>query len=890
MLSGLTFLFPYLLGALIAVPVLWWLLRVMPPRPKTIKFPAFFLLKGLATTLKTAAHTPWWLLLLRCLTVALFIFALAEPMLHPSQELPGGKNGEVLVIVDNGWASASNWNARIDKLRDELRQVQRSGRPVVFLPTAPGEEDSHIHSAGPMEAAQAEEFLSRLKPEPWSTDPENASVEAAKIKKEQKVSYTVFLSDGIAESQSQSQHLLAQVDTVVMDDTVNDPYILRPATDDKTYTLERLNIRATDTPVQIVAYTRANTVADETTITFPGLKKSVDFKWEMLPDVRSKTARITLRLPEMASATFLANAHWKQHPVGVIADTTQQENRNFLSEIYYLRRALEADSQLTLDKPDVLMKMQNAALILPDSTPLTTQEKDDLLTWVQNGGFLIRFAGPRLAAEQDNNDPLLPVQLRSGQRAMEGAMTWEKPVHLGPISAQSPLYGLATTDDTTVTRQVLADPTPDTFEKTWLQLDDGTPLITGAKTGKGTIVLVHTTAGPDWSNFCYSGLFVQSLQRMVSLSNGISNYKAKTTLPPLLLLDGFGKLGAPDGKSIVKPVAPGDSFNASPQTPPGLYGTSEEFSAFNLSDSLAPMQALKDIPARVTAETYQKTDEVDLKSNLLILALLLLLIDTAATLRLRGVMIFLAFMLCAAPAHAEEPVNLVSGLYLAYIETGDQDIDRTSYNGLKGLGDTLTARTTARVNGVVALDPSIDNLAYYPVIYWPMTERQQNLSLTAVNNIQNYLSQGGIILFDTRDRQFGASAQGGSTPGARKLRELTKNLDIPELMETPKDHILTRSFYLLSDFPGRYDGGTLWVEKEPSARHDAITSVIIGSNDWAAAWSKDPEDRARFTIDGGEQQREMAYRFGINLVMIGLTGNYKADQIHTPYIIQRLGQ
>jgi hypothetical protein len=302
------------------------------------------------------------------------------------------------------------------------------------------------------------------------------------------------------------------------------------------------------------------------------------------------------------------------------------------------------------------------------------------------------------------------------------------------------------------------------------------------------------------------------------------------------------------------------------------------------------MQALKDIPARVTAETYQKTDEVDLKSNLLILALLLLLIDTAATLRLRGVMIFLAFMLCAAPAHAEEPVNLVSGLYLAYIETGDQDIDRTSYNGLKGLGDTLTARTTARVNGVVALDPSIDNLAYYPVIYWPMTERQQNLSLTAVNNIQNYLSQGGIILFDTRDRQFGASAQGGSTPGARKLRELTKNLDIPELMETPKDHILTRSFYLLSDFPGRYDGGTLWVEKEPSARHDAITSVIIGSNDWAAAWSKDPEDRARFTIDGGEQQREMAYRFGINLVMIGLTGNYKADQIHTPYIIQRLGQ
>jgi len=238
-----------------------------------------------------------------------------------------------------------------------------------------------------------------------------------------------------------------------------------------------------------------------------------------------------------------------------------------------------------------------------------------------------------------------------------------------------------------------------------------------------------------------------------------------------------------------------------------------------------------------------------------------------------------------------EPKDLVSGLYLGYIETGDQDIDSVSYNGLSGLAEIISARTTAKIKGVVALNPDSDPLAFYPVIYWPMTERQTGLSVTAAHNIQNYLSQGGMILFDTRDQQFGGADENASAPGARKLRELTQNIQVPELMDIPKGHILSRSFYLLDEFPGRYGGGKLWVEKEPSPRHDAVTSVVIGANDWAAAWSKDPHDRARFMIEpGGERQREMAYRFGINLVMVALAGNYKADQVHIPYILQRLGQ
>ena len=893
MLEGATFLFPWLLGALVVLPALWWLLRVLPPRPKTIKFPAFFLLKDIGTKRKTAARAPWWLLLLRCLVAALFIFAFAEPVLHPAARLSAAKRGDVLIVFDNGWASASHWQARIAKLDDMLAQIGRSGRPVVIIPTAPSAQDGHVHSIGPMEAEQALKWAGRLAPQPWPTAPDKA---AALVKTVRPVSYAVLFSDGVTPDALDSRNLLKSMNAVVMDDYVNTPLILRQE-DSTHYSVERLHAAKHAETVTVAAYTTAGDIADETKAVLPAGDKNISFTWNMLPQVRGKTARLVINGADMASAVFLANTQWRQRTVGIIAPTAEQQNRDFLSGAYYIRRALETESQMTVGPLASLLKKHEAVLILPDSAALTMPEKEELRHWVDGGGFLIRFAGPNLAAHSED-DPLLPVPLRAGARAMEGAMTWENPVHLGAISKQSPLYGLPPSPDTTVARQVLADPTQAVFAKTWLQLADGTPLITGSATGKGTLVLVHTTAGPTWSNFCYSGLYVAALRRMVSLSNGITGYKTQTALPPLSLLDGFGHLAPPDNNAIVKNIAPHENFFPTPQTPPGLYGSALDFSAFNLGNALSHMQPLDNIPSAVTVESYNKTGGHDLKPLLLKWAILLLLADTLVTLRLRGLMALLAFLplLFSTPAVAAQPPpeKLVSGLYLAYIKTGDAAIDHISRDGLEGLGSEISLRTAAQVGGVVGVDPDKDNLAFYPVIYWPMTGAEPDLDKRAAANIQNYINQGGLILFDTSAGQFNNAQFGddtGSTPGLRALRRLTRDIDIPALARIGKDNILTKSFYLLQDFPGQFDSGTLWVEKEPSPLHDGVTSVVIGGNNWAAAWSQDNGDRARYLVQpGGEAQREMAYRFGINLIMVALTGNYKADQVHTPYILKRLGQ
>jgi hypothetical protein len=161
---------------------------------------------------------------------------------------------------------------------------------------------------------------------------------------------------------------------------------------------------------------------------------------------------------------------------------------------------------------------------------------------------------------------------------------------------------------------------------------------------------------------------------------------------------------------------------------------------------------------------------------------------------------------------------------------------------------------------------------------------------------------GGMILFDTRDADI--AGYGGTTENAAKLQRLAAPLDIPPLDRLPPDHVLTRSFYLLQDFPGRYAGRDIWVEAAPpDARqvegmpfrdlNDGVTPVVIGGNDWAAAWAVDSYGGPAVPIGRGftgQRQRELAYRFGINLVMHVLTGNYKSDQVHVPALLDRLGQ
>ncbi len=482
-------------------------------------------------------------------------------------------------------------------------------------------------------------------------------------------------------------------------------------------------------------------------------------------------------------------------------------------------------------------------------------------------------------------------------------MSWERPAKLAPFAADSPFAGLAVPSDVTVSRQVLAEPDIDLAARTWARLADGTPLVTAAKHGRGWIVLVHTTANADWSNLALSGLFVQMLRRIVAMSQGVTA-AVEGTLPPLDTLDGFGRLGRPPPTALPIPGKAVAGAAVSPVHPPGFYGTPDARRALNLSAGIAELEPIAGLPSDVGRQIFGRSRERDLRPPLLTAALLLALVDLVIAYALRGLLrrrpariaglVVLVALALPAAARADDAfvIRATAELHLAYVRTGDEAVDAESRAGLVGLGNALNRRTAVETGAPLAVDIEADDLIFFPLIYWPVTANESPPSPAAVERINRYLETGGTILFDTRDGDEQSPGPfGGAAVAAERLRRLTAGIKMPALVPIPPDHVLTKSFYLMHDFPGRWDAGTLWVEPVADHVNDGVSSVIVGADDWAGAWAVDANGQPLYAVvPGGEEQREMALRFGINLVMYVLTGNYKADQVHVPAILERLGQ
>ena len=229
------------------------------------------------------------------------------------------------------------------------------------------------------------------------------------------------------------------------------------------------------------------------------------------------------------------------------------------------------------------------------------------------------------------------------------------------------------------------------------------------------------------------------------------------------------------------------------------------------------------------------------------------------------------FCLTSIPAHAND-IDYADGLYLAFIKTGNAATDSLSQQGLETVASVLNRRTSTETKGVTGVDPATDPLVFFPLLYWPMIDGANPLSPEGMVQIQNYLDHGGTILIDTQNRHISSTL----------LREQLNGLRIPVMQPIADDHVLKKSFYLLDDFSGRYRGGDFWVEQDSGNARDGVSSVLIGSNDWASSWVEAGQQRTR--------QNELSVRFGVNVVMYALTGNYKADQVHLPHILERLGR
>jgi hypothetical protein len=894
---------PWVLAALVALPLLWWLLRITPPSPRVEIFPAVRLLLGLRAAEETPAHTPWWLLLLRVAATALVILALAQPILDAGSTLTG--SGPVLLVVDNGWASAPNWQQRMQAANGILDRAERAGRQAALLATAADGTGEAPKATPPMPVPELRARLAALQPQPWPPD-RAASTTALQAWKANGTT-VAFVADGLTDGADYPRFASALTNvgsTIELCCSTAATRVLLPPDSQA----DRLVVRLAQLPDGVGSHNKVlaqagdgRTLADAT-IDIPSGASAGSADLVLPPELRNRLSQLMLEGPTSAGSTWLLDERWRRRPVGLVAGEQVTADAPLAGSLYYLRRALSPFTELREGDTATLLKRDLSVLILADRPLLPGAERDALEAWVKGGGLLIRFAGPRSAeASTGPDDPLLPVRLLSGDRQLGGALSWSEPAALAAFSPDSPFSGLQAADEVRVSRQILAEPSADLASHTWAALKDGTPLVTEKPLGSGRIVLFHVTANADWSNLPLSGLFVDMLRRLVALSAGIVSGSDNASLAPVETLDGFGRLSTPP------PAAAGlraDEFGrmaVSPRHPPGLYGPESDRRALNLGTVLPTPEAAPLISGAKVEALDSASSERALGPFLLALAVLLFAADLLLSLRLRGLLpgrtarvaaVVLLAMLAPAMTRSawalDTNPNPALATRLGYIVTGNDQVDAVSKAGLEGLSEYVNRRTAAVLVEPDAVEPGKTDLSFYPLLYWPITADAPALGNSQTSALNDYMGRGGIILIDTRDSGSGA----GFAPGTDSaLRRISQGLLIPPLAPLTTDHVLARAFYLLSDFPGRFTGDSVWVQRDQDRTNDSVSPVVIGGNDWASAWAIDGSGRNPYAvIPGGQRQRTLAYRFGVNLVMYALTGNYKGDQVHVPAILQRLGQ
>ncbi|MFC4172219.1 DUF4159 domain-containing protein [Microvirga sp. GCM10011540] len=928
----LTFTVPLVLTALAALPAIWLLLRITPPQPKRVDFPPLKILADLRPERETPARTPWWLLLLRLALAAFLIIAAAGPIWNPMAA--DSSRAPLLLVLDNGFAAAHDWRERMNIASERIEAAGREGRTVALVAAAG--EPVAIEPTSP---AAALERLRSFQPLPHLPNRQPHLEPIRRYLEATPDAEIVWISDGVAgvDGQGFIEGLAQMAEdrriTVVKAERASALALAGVENTGGQLTTRIIRAEPNGRDAGIVrALDLKNLPLADARFSFEGNATETTAAFDVPTEIRNAIARIEVLGEGSAGAVSLVDERGKRRRVGLVFGGTSDQAQPLLSPLYYIERALSPYSEIrhgrgaVADAVSQLIDEQVSVLVLADVGGLDRETLGRVTEFVENGGLLLRFAGSRLAA---GNDDLVPVRLRRGGRNLGGTLSWDTPKTFAPFTRESPFFGLAVPDEIGVRRQILAEPDGDLASRTWASLADGTPIVTADRKGDGLVVLFHVTGDTTWSNLPLSGLFVDMLRRITALAGAPNDVGAEArnaenqTVAPRLTLDGYGTFTSPPANA--RAVTRDYAERATAEHPPGFYGPVDSSLAVNAlvaGDRLAPLDYAP-LNARMAGLVGAQT--IDLRAPLFTLALILLLIDTLASLwlgghlanltgRMRragaGAALVLAALLITGPAanvEAQEqrpPVraNTDAALVtrLAYVITGDAQVDETSRAGLAGLTQVLAQRTALQPGEPIGIDPARDEIAFYPLIYWPIVASRPIPSEAAIRRIDAFMKGGGTVIFDTRDA-FTAPSSGATSPEGQHLRRMLATLDIPELEPVPADHVLTKTFYILDNFMGRYATGQTWVEAlppetedegtRPARSGDGVSPIIITSNDLAAAWAVGPRGEALYPVVGSDpRQREMAYRGGVNIVMYALTGNYKADQVHVPALLERLGQ
>lgn len=634
----LGFAVPALLAALIVLPVLYYLLRLTPPPPERVPLPTLPLVRDLVPDMQKPYRTPWWLLVLRLLIATLIILAMAEPIWNSRHTRTSILNAPLILMIDTGWAAASDWKTRVEFAIREIDAAKE--RPILVRGTA--EIATEII---PVSSSAALEKLRSLAPQGFTPDRRSHFLSLENFIAKNNTADILWIADGIASSTDRDDfkninQLLSSRLTIVSPQNPQAVALSNPSNAADALSVRVLRAVNLKDKGLVRALDAKGRVIGDAAYAFATGATETSARFDLPLEVRNDVSKLEISGENSAGAVALLDENNSRRRVGILTGESSDIAQPFVSASFFLRRALEPFADIReapKGAPNPVERLINDncnLIILADYGALSGINLEQLTAYVDKGGMLVRFAGPKLSA---NMDRLLPVKLRRGGRVLGGALSWDKPRKLGKFPDISPFATLSVQDDVTVQRQVLAEPDADLPSRSWAQLEDGTPLVTGARQGVGTLVLFHVTADTTWSNLPLSGQFVEILRKLVSIST-IDQHRndvelqSKNFAAPNRILDGFGVFQTPS--VTARPVERGRNLTATPQSPAGFYGVVDASQAVNTLANDVKLEPMT--YGQIPTTALELVAPLNLRAVLLVLALVLFLADAIIVIVLGG--------------------------------------------------------------------------------------------------------------------------------------------------------------------------------------------------------------------------------------------------------------
>ena len=906
-INNIAFTYPFALLLLLFSPVIWKILKSKPLTVELKKFPAISLISKIKSVDNTFENNSLLIIILRFLIFILLVIALSKPYFRNV-----AKNNElqqVLLIVDDSWESGISWYSKIEKIKGLLdsNSLENISYSLVTSSKVNEEKFKFLKNKNSSEILA---FINSIKPNSWNSDfselfkflePNLKNFErifwfTESLISESKKSFFLKIKDNnlkIIETSNKDlppliflkeQEIKGNYNFEIYDFSNFYKNVVIDCYDIKDRLILRKNVKGSD---------KSNANWNITEVTLEISKEFDDsIIYFHFNNLMSSTAKII--------KTNISG----QKKIGIIQPNYSKKMREFSRANFYIENAMKSNHDISIGSASDLISRKISLMFSDDSDSSIISEEKKIIDWIENGGTFVKFGGDKFlntinkkldkrffGAFEPESDPI----------NLDHELSFRKDLSIKKFKKGSLFYGLVVPEKIKINKyiELKKDLEFKNFQHL-AYLENGAPLITEFEIGKGKLVFFHIPANTNWSTLPFSILFVNILEKLNLYSKGVKKNSNNQIFKPFKILDGLGGFEDPslNTMNLNSKDLKDNTYPLNYQNPPGIYKNKSDVYGLNIPNYLKDKKYSFSFPDEYLINEFDKFEVKNLRKNIIFCILFLFLLETLLTLQNRdifkiklfrsstkflGLILIITTVLTFKVQSADEVINKVNTTKLAYVKTGNKVVDEISKNGILSISEYITSKTSVILGAPDEIDLNEDDIFFYPILYFPFINSKEKVSEKKIRKIQNFINNGGILIFDCKnnfEKLFIDDC-------LDDILLSFKDLDITNPIKLQNDNTLSKSFYLLKEFPGRRNQD-VFISFNNQINNNEVVSVIFGINDWSGSWAKSKNGFELPILSENEEQRTLSFRFGVNMIIYSLTGNYKSDQVHVPEILKRM--